>query len=97
MSVLTAYRGVVEKNGLVRLQRAPALPAGTEVVVVMAQPLPSIEEQKRRLAALSPEEWRQPFEAIYAAWNTSEPAPDEENIPGDEELVALVHQVRDEQ
>jgi len=97
MGILTAYRGVVEKTGLVRLRRAPALPAGTEVVVVAAQPLPSIEEQKRRLAALSPEEWRKPFEAVHAAWNASEPAPDAENIPGDEELVALVHQVRDEQ
>jgi len=96
MSVLTAYRGVVEKEGTVRLRQAPSLPAGTEVVVVVAQSVPSLEEQERRLAALSPEEWRRPFDAVRAAWDASEPAPDEGHLPSDEELVELVHQVRKE-
>jgi hypothetical protein len=96
MTVLATYRGVVERGGIVRLQEEPALPTGTEVVVVVAQPL-SIEEQERRLAALSTEEWQRPFDAVRAAWDVSEPAPDEDHLPGDEELVALVHQARSEQ
>ena len=95
-SVLTTYHGVLEEEGIVRLHRAPPLPAGTEVVVVVAQPVLSLEEQERCLAALSPEEWRGPFDAVRAAWDASEPVPDEGHIPGDEELVALIHQVRDE-
>jgi hypothetical protein len=93
---LTAYHGVVEEEGIVRLRQAPPLPAGTEVVVVVAQPVLSLEEQERRLAALSPEEWRRPFDAVEAAWDASEPAPDEAHLPSDEELVALVHEVRQE-
>jgi hypothetical protein len=96
MSVLTAYHGVVEKEGIVRLRQAPSLPAGTEVVVVVAQSLPSLEEREHRLAALSPEEWQRPFDAVRAAWDASEPAPDEGRLPSDEELVELVHQVRKE-
>jgi len=42
MGVLTAYHGVVEEEGIVRLRQAPSLPAGTEVVVVVAQSLPSL-------------------------------------------------------
>lgn len=95
-TTLTTYRGVMGKDGLVRLRHAPALPVGTEVLVVAAQPLPSLEEQKRRLGALSPEEWRKPFDAVRTAWDTSEPAPDEDSFPGDEELVELVHKVRQE-
>jgi len=95
-SVLTAYHGVVEKGGIVRLRQASVLPAGTEVVVVAAQPIPSLEEQERRLAALSPEEWRRPFDAVQAAWDASEPAPDEGHLPSDDELVALVRQARNE-
>jgi hypothetical protein len=93
--VLTAYHGVVEKEGIVRLRQAPSLPAGTEVVVVVAQPVPSLEEQERRLAALSPEEWRRPFDE-FEAIAAQEKA--EVNIASvsDEELVALVHEVRQE-
>ena len=42
------------------------------------------------------QEWHQPFEAVRAAWDASSPAPDEDNLPGDETLVDLVHRVRDE-
>lgn len=100
MGVLAAYRGVVEKNGLVRLRRpaeARLLPPGSEVLIIatQAQPVSDLEEQERRLAALSPEEWRRPFDAVRAAWDASEPALDE-TVLSDEELVALVHQVREE-
>ena len=100
MGILAAYRGVVEKNGLVRLHRsadARLLSPGSEVLVVATQPQPvlDLEEQERRLAALSPEEWRRPFDAVQAAWDASEPAPDE-NTLSDDELVALIHQVREE-
>ncbi|MBN2392805.1 MAG: hypothetical protein JXR84_18890 [Anaerolineae bacterium] len=100
MGVLTAYRGVVEKNGLVRLRRsaeARLLPPGSEVLIIatQVQPVPDLEEQERRLSALSPEEWRRPFDAVRAAWDASEPALDE-TILSDDELVALVHQAREE-
>ncbi len=95
-TTLTTYRGVMERGSLVRLRHAPALPVGTEVVVVAVQPLLPLEEQKRHLAALSPEEWRKPFDAVRAAWDTSEPATDEDSLPSDEELAELVHKVRQE-
>ena len=96
MAVLTTYRGVLEKDRVVRLHQTPVLPVGTEVVVVAARPLPSIKGQKHRLATLSPEEWRKPFDAVRAAWDTSEPAPDEDSPPNDEGLVTLVHQAQEE-
>ncbi|HRV95457.1 MAG TPA: hypothetical protein P5526_25085 [Anaerolineae bacterium] len=42
------------------------------------------------------QKWHQPFDSIRVAWDTSEPAPDEDTIPDDETLVDLVHQTRDE-
>jgi hypothetical protein len=95
-TTLTTYRGVI-KDGLVRLRHAPPLPAGTEVLVVAAQPLPSPEEQRHRLAALPPDEWRKPFDAVRAAWDASEPAPDEDALLSDEELVELIHKVQQEE
>ncbi len=100
MGSLIAYRGVVEKNGLVRLRRpagARLLQPGSEVLVVAAQsqPLSDLDEQERRLLSLSSEEWRRPFEAVRAAWEASEPAPDEGTL-SDDELVILVHQAREE-
>jgi hypothetical protein len=95
MSVLTAYRGVVEKEGTVRLRQAPSLPAGTEVVVVVAQSVPSLEEQERRLAALSPEEWRRPFEKFEAIVAQEQAEVDVTSV-SDEELVTLVKEARQE-
>jgi len=95
-TTLTTYRGVIEKDGFVRLHHTPGLPVGTEVLVVAAQPLPSLEEQKHHLAELSPEEWHKPFDAVRAAWDTSEPVPDEDVLPNDKELGELVHKVRQE-
>jgi len=99
MGVLAAYHGVLEKGGIVRLRQAPALPAGAEVVVVVAYPcpapLPSLEEQERRLAALSEEEWRRPFDE-FAAIVAQEQAEVDIASLSDDELVALVHEARRE-
>ncbi len=94
-TTLTTYRGVMEKDGLVRLRHAPALPVGTEVLVVAAQPLLSLEEQKRRLAALSPEEWRKPFDEFAAVVAQEQVEVDIADV-SDEELVALVHEAREQ-
>ena len=94
MTVLVTYHGVLEKNGVVRLHQDPALPEGTEVVVVVAQPL-SIKEQEHRLAALSPDKWRKPFDE-FAAVVTKEQAVVDIVDMSDEELVRLVHEARQE-
>ncbi len=94
-TTLTTYRGVMEKDGLVRLRHAPALPVGTEVLVVAAQPLLSLEEQKRRLADLSPEEWRKPFDEFAAVVAQEQVEVDIADV-SDEELVALVHEAREQ-
>lgn len=95
MITMQTYRGVVQADGSVRLQYAPALPAGAEVVVVVAQPSPTIAEQAQRLLAMPEKEWQQPFEKFEEASAKSEP---EINIAdvSDDDLVALVHEVRQE-
>ena len=96
MITLTTYRGVVEKDGrTIHLRQADALPAGADVVVMLAQPLPSLEEQVRRLEALSLEEWRKPFEALEASCAQKPAEADIADIT-DDELAALVHQARQE-
>lgn len=94
-TTLTVYHGMVEKDGIVCLRQAPALPPGTEVVVVVAQPLPSIEEQEHRLAALSPEEWRKPFDEFAAIVAREQAEVDIADV-SDDELAALVHEARQE-
>jgi len=91
--ILTAYRGVVERDGIVRLHQIPGLPPGSEVLVVVAQPLPSLEEQERYLVALSPEEWRKPFEEFEAISAQEQAEVDIADV-SDDEIVALVHEVR---
>ena len=54
-----------------------------------------IEEQERRLATLSPEDWRRPFDEFEAIAAQEQPEEDINSI-SDEELVALVHQARQE-
>ena len=95
-SVLTTYHGVLEEEGIVRLRQVPPLPAGTEVVVVVAQPVLSLEEQERRLAAFSSEEWRRSFDE-YEAIVVQEDAKVDSASISDEELVALVHETRQEE
>ena len=101
MGVLATYHGVLEQGGIVRLRQAPALPVGAEVVVAYPHPvpsptsLPSLEEQERHLAALSPEEWRRPFDEFAAIVAQEQAEVDIASI-SDEELVALVHEARRE-
>ena len=94
MSGLNSYQGVVE-GGKVRLLNA-TLPDGVEVVVVAPETLPSIEGQLERLRRLSPEEWREPFDAIRQAWEKSQPAEREGEALTDDELNALIHETREE-
>ena len=93
MNTLTTYHGVVEEDGLVRLRWAPALPEGTEVVIVVTQSLPPPEEQERDLNALSPEDWHGPFERFEAV--AEERAGVDVADISDKELVSLVHDVRE--
>jgi len=95
MAVLTTYRGMVEKGGIVRLRQVPSVPVGTEVIVVVAQPFPSLEKQERRLEKLSPKEWCRPFDEFAAVVTQEQTEVDVADVD-DEELVALVHQVRRE-
>ena len=95
MGVLTTYRGVVEK-GVLRLRTSlPAPPDGAEVLVVAVQPLPPLEEQERRLAEMSEEEWLRPFKEFEAVATQEQPEVDIDTI-SDDELVALVHEAREE-
>lgn len=89
---LTTYRGVY-RDGKIELKDA-SLPEGTEVVVV-AQHLPSIEDQKKRLAAIPKEEWEARFDEYDKLLSENPPGKDADAI-SDEELVALVHEVREE-
>jgi hypothetical protein len=90
--MLATYLGVVEK-GRVRLREPVDLPEGAEVLVIAVEP-ESAEVQERRLAALSPEEWKEPFDSVRAARETSEPAPKEADLSDDEELSTLVQEAR---
>lgn len=90
---LTTYRGVI-RDGKIELKDA-SLPDGTEVVVVAQQPLPSIAEQKKRLAAIPKEEWEARFDE-YDKLLAENPAEKDIDEISDEELVALVHEVREE-
>jgi hypothetical protein len=94
-SVLTTYHGVLEEEGIVRLRQAPPLPVGTEVIVVVAQPVPSLVEQERRLATVSSEEWRRSFEEFDAIAGQEDAEVDVATI-SDEELVALTRRARQE-
>ncbi len=94
MTILATYHGVLEKNRVVRLRQDLSLPEGTEVIVVVAQPL-SIKEQERRLTALSPEEWRRPFDE-FADVVAQEKADVDVADVSDEELLTLVHETRQE-
>ena len=94
MNGLTSYEGVVE-GGKVRLLNA-TLPDGVKVVVVAPETLPSVEEQIARLRSLSPEERREPFDALRRAWERSEPAELEGEALSDDELNALIQETREE-
>jgi hypothetical protein len=88
--MLASYHGIV-RNGRIVLRNVQ-LPEGAEVIVVVHSQL-LLEEQEKRLAALSDEEWSAPFDA-YIELAKAFPAEVDIETIGDEELVALVHEAR---
>jgi len=94
MNVLTTYHGVVDKDGLVRLRRAPKLPEGTEVVIVVTRSLAAPEEQERDLNELSLEDYHEPFERFETVVAEERADVDVADIR-DEDLVSLVHYARE--
>ena len=94
MLTLASYQGVVQ-DGVIRLREA-RLPEGTRVLVVAveAKTLP-IEEQIRRVQAIPSDEWRKPFDD-YIAFADQHPAEVDIDTVSDEELDAIVHEVRTE-
>lgn len=93
MTTLTTYRGIV-RDGKIIIQDAN-LPNGLEVIVV-AQQLPvSLEAQKRRLAAVPQDQWESHLDA-YDQFLKENPAEADFNDLEDEEIVTIVHEVREE-
>lgn len=90
MTVLLTYRGVVERDGRVRV-RATVLPTGAEVVIVASQP-PTLAEQEQRLVALDPEQWSRAFTEFEAVSATTEAEAVEPVTP--EDWAALVKEAR---
>jgi hypothetical protein len=89
--MLVTYHGIV-RNGKIEIEDAH-LPDGAEVVVITQLPLSSVEEQKRRLAALSDTAWGQPFETYRKLLQEREAEADIESL-SDEQLNSLVHEAR---
>jgi hypothetical protein len=91
--MLASYHGVVE-NGKIRLQDA-VLPEGTPVVVVVAESrYASVEDQLKRLSAMTVKERQAAFDAVaQAASQLPTPEVDVASV-SDETLDALVHEVR---
>ena len=92
-AVLTTYRGIV-RNGKIELEDAH-LADGVEVVVVAQEKEPSLEEQKKRLATIPQAEWEARRDA-YDRFLKEHPADEDIDTLSDEEIVALVHEVREE-
>jgi len=90
-TALVTYRGVI-REGKVQLKDA-VLPEGAEVLVVTNQ-LPSVEDQLRRLRAVSDDDWRRGF-LEYAQFVEDHPAEADINTLTDDEIVALVHETRE--
>jgi hypothetical protein len=91
--MLITYHGVVQ-DGRVYFRDATELPNGTEVIVVVEQKYPSVEEQEEQLARLTLREWQAPFHVLSHAVDKYPADADIETI-SDEELVELVHQARE--
>ena len=93
MTTLTTYRGIV-RDGKIIIQDAD-LPNGLEVIVV-AQQLPvSLEAQKRRLAAIPQDEFENRLDE-YDQFLKEHPAEADISDLSDEEIVKLVHEVRED-
>lgn len=91
--MLVTYRGIIQ-NGKVLFRDASGLPDGTEVVVVVERPYPSVEEQEDRLSRLTVREWQAPFNALSTAIEENPAEADLETV-SDEELNELVHRLRE--
>ncbi|MBE2199011.1 MAG: hypothetical protein IAE79_10405 [Anaerolinea sp.] len=91
--MLVTYHGIV-RRGKVEIA-ADNIPDGTRVVVVMQQTVSTIEEQQKRLAAMSQQEWEAPFKA-YARLTAEYPAEVDIETISDEELNAIIHEVRNQ-
>ena len=94
MLTLASYQGVVQ-DGVIRLRDA-RLPEGTKVLVVAVEStLLPLDEQIRRLEAMSPEERSKAFDD-FIAFADQHPAEVDIDTISDEELNAIVHEVRAE-
>jgi hypothetical protein len=93
MQTLTSYPGVVH-NGAIRL-REGRLPEGAQVIVVVAEPPPSAEEQAQRLRSVPLAVRQGRFDALAERAAARQPELDIDTI-SDAELDALVHEVRAE-
>lgn len=90
--MLRAFQGIVEQDRVRWIGIAP--PVGARIQVV-EQELPSVEEQEARLLAIPPEEWQRAFEE-FIQFSRDHPAKADISELSDQELAALVHQVREE-
>jgi hypothetical protein len=93
MATLTTYHGIV-RDGKIIIQDAN-LPNGLEVIVVAPQLPVSLEAQKRLLAAIPQEEWEGRLDE-YDQFLKENPAEADFNDLEDEEIVKIVHEVREE-
>jgi hypothetical protein len=92
-TMLTSYAGVV-KGGRIHLRKGVKLPEGAQVVVVVAEKPLSLEEQERYLNSLSLVEWHRLFDEFLQLSHAQSAEVDIESI-SDDELVTLVHEVRE--
>jgi predicted DNA-binding antitoxin AbrB/MazE fold protein len=94
MLTLNSYQGVVQ-NGVIRL-RDIRLPEGTAVLVVVAEAqTSSVEEQVRRLQAVPLEERQRRFDMLAERAEQYQAEVDIDTV-SDEELNAIIHEVRAE-
>ena len=94
MLTLTSYQGVVQ-NGVIRL-RDVRLPEGAQVVVVVAETQTlSVDEQLQRLQARPLDDRQRRFDELADHMSQHQAEVDIDTV-SDEELDALVHEVRAE-
>ncbi|NJN95507.1 MAG: hypothetical protein HC875_16050 [Anaerolineales bacterium] len=90
--MLTSYAGIV-KDGQIYLRDSIDLPEGAQVIVVVSDRSLSVDEQERCLAGLSSEEWSNLFDE-FAQFSVEQPAEINIETVSDDDLVAIVHEVR---
>jgi hypothetical protein len=91
--MLATYQGVV-KEGQVRLFGTP--PPDGALVVVVASEFSSVEEQEARLRAIPHEERRKAFDEYLERARQGHPPEADVAATSDQELVDVVHDVREE-